>query len=130
VWHWSVMSNMQPVWPMTVSREIFRTLSCSWVRMKDKFCSNLVNSASTVEFCKQYWCCNVLHMYCIVTFYSGKFPAFNSGRCEKVCYPTAFPLLHKIYSRNQKRHFGFLNVIYFIVTTNMFQPLMWPSSGW
>jgi hypothetical protein len=30
----------------------------------------------------------------------------------------------------QQMHFGFMHGIYCIVVTNMFRPLMWPSSGW
>jgi len=26
-------------------------------------------------------------------------------------------------------HFGFINVIYYTVTSNIFWPLLWPSSG-
>jgi hypothetical protein len=107
------MSNMQPAWPTSVDSDVFRMLSCSWVGMKGKFYSNVVNYASTMKFCKQYLCCNVLYTYCIITFYSGKFPTFNSGRCEK-----SYVMLQHSASRikfisDQKMHFVCLDVILF-----------------
>jgi len=38
--------------------------------------------------------------------------------------------MHTIYYKDQKMHFGFVAVIYYILIADMFRPFMWPSSGW
>jgi hypothetical protein len=108
-----MLSNMQAAWPSSVGSDAFRTISCTQVRMKDKFYSKMVKSASTVKFCKHYLCYNVLHMYYIVTFCSGKFPKFNSGRWEKSMISHSFLLTAQNLLKWPKMRFGCLNVILF-----------------
>lgn len=108
-----MLSNMQAAWPLSVGSDVFWTISCSQVRMKDKFYSNMVNSANTVKFYKHYLCYNVLNMYYIVTFCSGKFPKFNSGRWEKSMISHSILLTAQHLWKWPKMHFGCLNVILF-----------------